>query len=695
MSKQIATDQLPENFRSVDRIEQQIISSIQVLLKTELQCGDRRRLVADLFAEFGAKAVRIAATEVVAELQSDTPRDEICLPLLYLLGLPGPAVKTIVPEIVGILNCCLTSQNTGTILAASFALYQLGGDPSSVTLLRPLLVKSNDPKKSERVTRRFSLKTIARIGSAAIEAIPELILAISDVNKQIRQEAVRALARIGAPAKTAVPYLVKALNDVSDAVKFETICALLSIAPNDDAINKAIIRNSSLTQQSFEAPLGAFALMKHAPKALDLLRDSQFSRELRIASSSMRMEGITNENRRVLLQQTRKRLAEEDSQTVLEAVELMWQLSPLPTSRIQIICEAFLKDTERQKPDIQRELLLKLGSELEQPTEDSDQFMATELLIYALSDTRWDDKDNGSLVRVAALSTFEKINRIRVRDIQKLIEVLTCEIREGHVFVRRSATFALSRFLINNEKVLGQPLRAAIVETLIQCLDLESERLENTRILTGRASGTVIRTCCRALEMLPALAKPALEALERIVNSNRDDVVGPAKAALTAIATAGKFRAVDKMSRPELASGTMPNPDSIIQLDGRNDSKDGSTLLELELKRIRQTLESLSKTAREVRELSRRVEGMEKKLVWATDALFLLQPKGIEPPPKVESSVALQIAEIRRCCALTLREIGERIGVSESQMSRIARGHCQPSKSAEILLARLAEEVAK
>lgn len=70
----------------------------------------------------------------------------------------------------------------------------------------------NKLRRGETSERVLAIKTLARFGTLAVDAVPDLILVLQDENKSLRERAVTTLGRIGPPAKAAIPAL-EAMRD--------------------------------------------------------------------------------------------------------------------------------------------------------------------------------------------------------------------------------------------------------------------------------------------------------------------------------------------------------------------------------------------------------------------------------------------------------------------------------------------------
>ena len=68
-----------------------------------------------------------------------------------------------------------------------------------------------------------------REGEGAIDAVPALIQALKDENKDVRVNAAVALGQIGEGAKDVVPALIQALKDQDEWVRINAAWALEEI----------------------------------------------------------------------------------------------------------------------------------------------------------------------------------------------------------------------------------------------------------------------------------------------------------------------------------------------------------------------------------------------------------------------------------------------------------------------------------
>lgn len=83
-----------------------------------------------------------------------------------------------------------------------------------------LVIALEDP---DRDVRAQAARALARMGPQAEDAIPALIEALDDDDKEVRQGAARALGQIGPLAEEAVPALVQALKDPRNKATEEAV----------------------------------------------------------------------------------------------------------------------------------------------------------------------------------------------------------------------------------------------------------------------------------------------------------------------------------------------------------------------------------------------------------------------------------------------------------------------------------------
>ena len=87
-----------------------------------------------------------------------------------------------------------------------------------------------DLKSPDPVLRFNAALTLAKMGSAAVSAVPALIETLSDADGQVRAYAAFVLGKIGGGALPAVPALADTLKDPSGSVRLSAAEALGRVA---------------------------------------------------------------------------------------------------------------------------------------------------------------------------------------------------------------------------------------------------------------------------------------------------------------------------------------------------------------------------------------------------------------------------------------------------------------------------------
>jgi len=107
---------------------------------------------------------------------------------------------------------------------AAYALGEIGADAGVAV---PALIKI---LKDDEEARSWVAKSLGRIGKPAV---PVLIEALNNEEKEVRQAAVYALKIIGPDAKAAVPALIESLDDEDKEVRNAVVKALNRIEGKD------------------------------------------------------------------------------------------------------------------------------------------------------------------------------------------------------------------------------------------------------------------------------------------------------------------------------------------------------------------------------------------------------------------------------------------------------------------------------
>jgi hypothetical protein len=122
--------------------------------------------------------------------------------------------------------------------------------------------------------RGKAIDIIGGFGPAAAPAVPLLVKALKDDDKNLRQKAVTALSQLGPVAKAAVPALMTALGDTDDFVKCYAAKAVGAVGPEGAPAVPELQRLMSLPIEG-EADMpqrcAAEALMKMGPETKALV----------------------------------------------------------------------------------------------------------------------------------------------------------------------------------------------------------------------------------------------------------------------------------------------------------------------------------------------------------------------------------------------------------------------------------------
>lgn len=139
-----------------------------------------------------------------------------------------------------------------------------GASAKSSTRLGPKVVSpiKRDEATRVRVVRAFrdwgvretAADSLGRIGDAAV---PALIAALEDADRDVRAQATRALARMGPKAEDAIPALIDALDDDDKEVRRGAARALGQIGPLAEEAVPALVRalkdpRNKATEQAVE-----------------------------------------------------------------------------------------------------------------------------------------------------------------------------------------------------------------------------------------------------------------------------------------------------------------------------------------------------------------------------------------------------------------------------------------------------------
>jgi HEAT repeat protein len=112
-----------------------------------------------------------------------------------------------------------------------------------------------------------ALRVLAKMGPAAVAAVPVMVQALADPNRRVRLASVRALGPIGPEATAALPALTQALADSSEAVRKAAAEALPRIDPrwashpDVQASIASLIGNLKKVGEEGQVAVAAFTLM--------------------------------------------------------------------------------------------------------------------------------------------------------------------------------------------------------------------------------------------------------------------------------------------------------------------------------------------------------------------------------------------------------------------------------------------------
>jgi CubicO group peptidase (beta-lactamase class C family)/HEAT repeat protein len=159
----------------------------------------------------------------------------------------------------------LRDANAGVRLRAVQALGETGPEAREAV---PYLIKALDD--GDREVCWNSARALGKIGT---EAVPALIRALEDDNENIRLGAAVALGAIGPGAKDAVPSLMRALKDRNDNIRENAAEALGKIGPDARQAVQALIHSLS-DEDPFLNGRAADALGRIGKDAVPALREA-------------------------------------------------------------------------------------------------------------------------------------------------------------------------------------------------------------------------------------------------------------------------------------------------------------------------------------------------------------------------------------------------------------------------------------
>lgn len=228
------------------------------------------------------------AASAIGHIRNDDPRQEIPAadaafyasavdPLVETLLHADPrarraavrslkAVSTSKEQILATVQKHLGDADPMVVLPALHTLADMGAEAV------PLLIDAL--KKPE--SRFWAEVALAEIGTAAAAAVEPLAKLAGDGEIEDRVQSILALARIGSPAKVAGPQLIAALNSPDASLRYVAAYALgsIQVAEGDEALQKA-----AESDDPFLATLAAWARAKIHPENAEL-RDAAVKRLL-------------------------------------------------------------------------------------------------------------------------------------------------------------------------------------------------------------------------------------------------------------------------------------------------------------------------------------------------------------------------------------------------------------------------------
>ena len=198
-----------------------------------------------------APGVRAAAARALGKLQDNglaaprAPRERAAAVLFEALGDPSETVRQaaaqalselkLTPEDIPRLEEALESDD---VYVRAFAAWRLGNFREEAGEAVPALAAA-----LERPDTHVAVSAaLARIGPAAVEAVPALVAELSSGDAGRRWRAARTLGRIGPGAAASVPQLVSALEDPNEGVRLRAARALGLMGPEARSAAAALQR---------------------------------------------------------------------------------------------------------------------------------------------------------------------------------------------------------------------------------------------------------------------------------------------------------------------------------------------------------------------------------------------------------------------------------------------------------------------
>jgi HEAT repeat protein len=181
-----------------------------------------------------AKIDQFIFESLVKQDQAENPDRVGEPPVTFSLGwmvstrapiFPGFQFKCNLEEIPALISSLTSDPNQVVRYRAAFALAQMGKNAKSA--IPNLIDALKDPERDVRFTAGVALEKVGK------DAVPSLIVALKDPNPVVSEEAAVALKEIGSDAKVAVPELVVLLDRPERYVRLNALTALGGISPND------------------------------------------------------------------------------------------------------------------------------------------------------------------------------------------------------------------------------------------------------------------------------------------------------------------------------------------------------------------------------------------------------------------------------------------------------------------------------
>lgn len=681
------------------------------LAKRELTCLARRQYVEDTFLLFGEQIVPPLLDRLSLELDKSAPTDAVRLPLLYFIGIVGPSVKEIYPAVGQLLGTSLDSDKKTTRLAGAYANWEIGGSPSCLTQLSQLIRKDLERCSPLRL---LALRGLGATGSDAAPVVNEIVECLSPSDSlSIRCEAARTLARIGPAASPALSRLLDLVNCGPADFTLEVLNALSRIGGSRTLVRNAIQRVANICPdvlpKQFAAVLAGIETGKYesACRAFE-----SFVSEL---GSIGREEGVIfwlNAMLSAIGQRARARFDElvhldlkqvdavlrsldlrepcrhlqkgaddvwetskEDAATVIDALEALQTMGQSLQRRVEGLKRAFeLNDNLR----VRKSILEELGKAAARSRAKADHDVALEvfnsvLTIPALGSGCTSEE---GLLREGAVNGVASLLTTDSRATQLLLSVLQAE---QHPFARRVAAARWLDFVVRDSAKKDEGQKQRLVDETLKCLDWELRRSGDW----SRVNTHIVRPFCAIFEQYATLAQAAIPTLERLVETSPKESRPQIQKTLTHIENClnvSQQIAMDVHGRHQSGAEM-----SVVSTDEQGRSKNGRSDSKSLMERM-SALEQLEKTnRRENREIQRRLARIEEKMEALLDAS---SESAHDHDPQTTPLDLIQ--SIRRNKRMSLEEIGAELGLSKSQMSRIARGQCELKKSARIVLEQLA-----